>query len=55
MTTKWIKIISYKDFAATVMDPTKETFVIYIVFLDLSLKISNHLAQIAEIVLLVAK
>lgn len=54
-TTKQIEIINHKEFGTVVLDPTKEVFIIYVVFLVLKLKISIHPAWAIQIALLVTK
>lgn len=53
--TKRIQIISFKIFVAAAINPTKETFVVYIMFLALKLKISICWAWADQMALLIAE
>lgn len=55
LTTKRVQIIDQKEFAAAILDPSKKSFIVYIVFLSLGSKISIHPTQKAQIAFLLAE
>lgn len=54
-TTMQVQIISWKEFAATTLDPGKEVFTVHIAFPGLKTKMSIYLAWKAQIAFLLTK
>lgn len=50
-----MQIIDRKEFVIVALDLSKETFIIHVVFLSLSLKMLIYLAQKVQIALLIVK